>query len=211
MKRAIVPRHVVIDDFLAPEHLAALDSYAASREGDLCRIDIEKEADGSEYSASRPAPRRLWQAAGALGPCEPRFTAAVAGRLGELFAGTGTLPFDVAHYESELNAQFSGSYFGRHIDTVYGEHTNDRTTNRVISIVFYFSRPDASFAGGELLLFPFNDTVPALSIAPLRNRLVAFPSFAVHEVSAVVAEDEGMANVRLSVNCWLHCARPGLG
>lgn len=205
MDRLIVPGHLVIDDFLPDELIAQLDAQVADQEAHLFEISIDTDSNGNGYAGSR----RLWQAPGGLGPCEEAFTAAVAARLGELFAATGIKDFPVARYEYELNAQFDGAFFERHIDSDFGPAAAARTSDRVISAVYYFSRTGARHTGGELELFAFNGTEPAVSIAPRRNRLVAFPSFAWHQVAQVSAQDDGLANARLSINCWIHRARPG--
>ncbi|WP_417597170.1 hypothetical protein [Novosphingobium aquae] len=56
--------------------------------------------------------------------------------------------------------------------------------------------------------FAFNGTEPAVSIALKRARLVAFPSFAWHQVARVSPQGDSLANARLSINCWIHRARP---
>ncbi len=204
MERALVPGHIVIDDFLPEDLVALLDTQVAEQEASLFEIAIDSHANSNGYAGSR----RLWQAPGGLGPCEPAFTAAVSARLADLFTATGIQPCPPARYEYELNAQFDGAFFERHIDSDFGPAAAARTTDRVISAVYYFSRETARHTGGELELFAFNGTEPAVSIAPKRNRLVAFPSFAWHQVAQVSAQDDGLANARLSINCWIHRARP---
>lgn len=205
MDRPLVPGHIVIDDFLPPAQLALLDAYVSAHEAQLFEIAIETDQNGGGYSGSR----RLWQVPDGLGPCEQWFTAAVGARLEGLFTATGVKPFAPSRYEFELNAQFDGNFFERHIDSDFGPAAAARTSDRVISAVYYFSSETAHHSGGELELFAFNGTVPAVSIAPKRNRLVAFPSFAWHQVAQVCADDDGLANARLSINCWIHRTRPG--
>lgn len=202
MNRPLVPGHIVIDDFLADEAVARLDAHIAAQETQLREISIDFE--NNQYSGSR----RLWQAPDGLGPCEEEFTSAVSVRMEELFTATGIKPFVPACFEFELNAQFDGCFFEQHIDSDFGEAAKHRATDRVVSAVYYFPRHDAEFSGGELELYAFNSALPTVFIAPKRNRLVAFPSFANHRVARVTASDNGLANARLSVNCWIHKARP---
>lgn len=205
MDRLIVPGHIVIDDFLADEAVARLDAHIAAKEAQLREISIDFE--NNQYSGSR----RLWQAPGGLGPCEEEFTVAVSARMGELFAATGIKPFAPARFEYELNALFDGAFFDQHIDSDFGEAAKDRASDRVVSAVYYFPREGAQFSGGELELYAFNSATPTVFVAPRRNRLVAFPSFANHRVARITASNDGLANARLSVNCWIHKARPGAG
>ena len=202
MSAGTAPRHIVIDDFLPPARLVELDAHAAAQEPMLRKIDVGGAGEGRSYAASR----RLWQASVGLGPCEGWFTSAIASRLHDLFLGAGAPEIAVAEYEYELNAQFDGSFFDRHIDTAVASGA-ERTTDRMLSVVFYFPQPGADFSGGELLLHPFVGSGEPTAIAPRRNRLVAFPSFAWHEVAPLLARDDGLRNARLSVNCWLHRAR----
>lgn len=199
-----IPPHVVIDDFLTADQLTQLDSLAASHANAFYSVAVGEHDLGSKS----PVSRSHWQAAGGLGPCEDWFTAALTARLGDLFAGTGVPRFEIARFEYELNAHFDGNFIDPHIDLKSGDAATGRTTDRLLSMVFYFSRPGQPFTGGELMLYPFSGTSQALAIAPLRNRLVAFPSMAVHEVAKVDARDDGIANARLSINCWLSRARP---
>lgn len=202
MDRLIVPGHIVIDDFLADETVARLDAHIAAQEASLFEISIDFE--NNQYSGSR----RLWQAPGGLGSCEEWFTAAVSARIGDLFTATGIKPFAPARFEYELNAQFDGAFFDQHIDSDFGKAAKDRVSDRVVSAVYYFPREGAQFTGGELEIYAFNSSSPTVFIAPKRNRLVAFPSFANHRVARVTASNNGLANARLSVNCWIHKARP---
>ena len=196
------PKFVVIDRFLDERFVEALDGYVANDPGALELHDLGGPP-GEHYSAQR----KLWVRAGALGPFEVRFGAAVTGRLPEIVAGTGVPPFDIARIETEVCAQRPGSYFAKHIDTDTREPSASLSSDRLISAVYYFPREPRAFTGGELIIYDFTGQREAARIEPARNRLVAFPSFACHEVTPITAGADTLAGARWSVNCWLHRAR----
>jgi Rps23 Pro-64 3,4-dihydroxylase Tpa1-like proline 4-hydroxylase len=201
------PKYVVIDDFLAGPVLAEIENHARSRPEALELKDFGGAPQEGHYSALR----KLWVHTDGLGPAEADFRAAIAGRFDELRSGTGIPPFELAAIETEVCAQRPGSFFARHIDTDTRDATPDASSDRMISAVFYFPREPLAFSGGELVLYDFTGQVPTATIAPRRNRLVAFPSFATHEVTPLAASEDDLASARWSVNCWLHRSRPRPG
>ena len=198
----LAPKYLVIDDFLSEGMMAALDEHARTDAHAMHPTELGG-APGEVYSAMR----KLWVRDGALGPLEPAFRSATMDRFEELCSGTGVAPFEVARVETELVAQRPGSFFAKHVDTDTREPSQSLATVRMISAVFYFPREPLAFSGGELVLYDFTGRVEAARIAPRRNRLVAFPSFAYHEVTRLTAGDDGFDSARWSVNCWLHRSR----
>lgn len=202
MKRPLAPKYALIDDFLPDELVSSLDAHVRAHSDALDLLELGGAPGDGGYSASR----RVWMLKDGLGPFEERFCAAVAGRAADLCAGTGVPPFEVATVETKVCAQRAGSYFGKHVDTDTGE---DRPlhSDRMISAVYYFPREPLSFSGGELVLYDFTGKIASAHVAPRRNRLVAFPSSAYHEVTPVVPTEDTLDAARWSVSCWLHRAR----
>lgn len=199
----MAPRFAIIDDFLPPALLGAIEGVARERQGELELTDFGGDPQDGAYSALR----RMWVLKDGLGALTGQFDAAVMARFGELCRDTGVPEFTVSRLEHELCAQRDGSHFARHIDTDSREPARDLASDRLISAVFYFPCEPHGFSGGELLLHPFFSAGDPVRIAPRRNRLIAFPSFAIHEVTRVTSGDGGFAAARHSVNCWLHRAR----
>ena len=202
MNVRLAPKYVVLDDFLPDELVSSLDQHVRKNSHALDLLELEGSPGSGGYSASR----KLWMLRDGLGPFEERFCAAVAGRAPDLCAGTGVAPFEVARVETKVCAQRFGSYFGKHVDTDTGE---DRPpdSDRMISAVYYFPREPITFSGGELVLYDFTGKIASAQVAPRRNRLVAFPSSAYHEVTPLVPTDDTLDGARWSVSCWLHRAR----
>lgn len=115
-------------------------------------------------------------------------------------------PFEVGEIEVELAAHGDGALFKAHIDTSVHHHTEKP---RIISAVYYLHSQPKKFEGGNLLLhtMPFGkgDDEPK-EIEPENNSLLAFPSFALHEVLPVIAPGVEFKDWRFAVNCWIHRA-----
>lgn len=192
----------MIDEFLSLDVLAGLEEHARA---DTERLHLTQlgGAPGETYSALR----KLWVRDGGLGPLEPAFRSAMVGRFADLCSATGVAPFEIALVETEVVAQLPGSYFAKHVDTDTREASESLATVRMISAVLYFPREPLAFLGGELVLYDFTGRVVASRVRPRRNRLVAFPSFAYHEVTPLTAGNDTFDAARWSVNCWLHRAR----
>ena len=117
----------------------------------------------------------------------------------------GILPFHVAPIEAQITASNHGDFFRKHMDNSYGVHRR-----RVLSYVYYFHRTPRRFAGGELLLYPtwHEDgrvvfaTKPR-TIMPRQNRIVFFPSSALHEIRMVRCPSWELADSRFTVNGWV--------
>jgi len=202
MSVPLAPKFIVIDNFLSEDVIAALDKHARAGAAAMQLTDLGG-APGETYSASR----KVWVHADALGSLEPAFRSATMARFQQLCFGTGVAPFKVARVETEVVAQRPGSFFAKHVDTDTREVNQSLETIRMISAVFYFPREPLAFSGGDLILYDFTGKIVAAHIQPRRNRLIAFPSFAYHEVTPVKGGNNGFAGARWSVNCWLHRAR----
>ena len=196
----MAPRFLVIDDFLPGPLLEAIERQARDNRAGLELNDFGGDPKEGFYSARR----RLWVRKAGLGPLTEAFEAVVMEHFSALCAGTGVPPFAAAQIEHEVCEQRDGSHFARHIDTDTREPARAATSDRIVSAVFYFPCEPHGFSGGELLLHPFAGSSAPARIAPRRNRLVAFASFAIHEVTAVETRDDRFESARLSINCWLH-------
>jgi SM-20-related protein len=204
MSVALAPKFIIVDDFLSKDALTRLDHHVRADPDALELMNF-----GGHPTEGYSALRKLWVHPRALGPADSAFLSAMNDSLKDLFAGTGVPPFEVSRMEIEVCAQRPGSFFAKHIDTDTLEASRSLSSDRLISTVFYFPREPLAFSGGELILYDFTGLVPAATISPRRNRLVAFPSFAYHEVTPMIAADDSLDAARWSVNCWLHRRRQG--
>ncbi len=115
-------------------------------------------------------------------------------------------PFEIGEIELQLAAHGDGALFVTHIDT--GVHEKSEKP-RIISLVYYLHTQPKQFSGGHLRMHTLpigEDDVQPVDITPDHNSLIAFPSFAPHEVLPVVAPNVAFKDWRFAVNCWIHRA-----
>jgi Rps23 Pro-64 3,4-dihydroxylase Tpa1-like proline 4-hydroxylase len=153
-----------------------------------------------------------------LGPAAAPFEARLQSLLPEIFARTGTRPFEVEHVELELAAHGDGAFFARHSDMPVGPGRRplggDEVSgqDRLVSAVYYFHREPKRFSGGALRLFRFgasgDEPADHADVEPEQNSLVVFPSWAAHEVRPVTVPGGTFEDGRFAVNAWL-CRRLG--
>ncbi len=197
--------HAVHDDFLPADALRTLIAWTLAREADFVttRVGGPDGRVDTAIRASRCLPPKTFQPQRAL------FHDRLAPLVPDLCAALGLQPFAVGRFELGLVCHNDGDYYRRHIDTAVtklGQHAT-----RAISAVFYFHAEPKGFSGGELRLHPFSAsaaTTTFTDLAPNQNRLVAFPSWAPHEVMPVRCPSQEFAASRFSVNCWIHRALP---
>ena len=194
------PKVAIIDEFLPQALLDAILMHCISSEKSFVPTLLDRSRHVPEFRNSRFCP-------GGLGELKPAFTDAVRAKLGDLCEAVGIKPFTVAKTEIELVAHGDGGHFQPHIDTYTEENLSLVNSDRLLSAVFYFHRQPKAYTGGELAVFPFGGKEPFELIEPRLNRLVAFPSFAAHEVRHVSCPSGKFANSRFSINCWFRRAR----
>jgi SM-20-related protein len=124
---------------------------------------------------------------------------------------TGTKPFDFEELELEIAAHGDGAHFTVHRDIPVGAGSkplggdSKAGLDRIVSAVYYFHREPKGFSGGALRLHRFgSDGAPGdyLDVEPEQNSLLAFPSWATHEVLTVRCPSDAFEDYRYAVNCW---------
>ncbi|WP_435417140.1 2OG-Fe(II) oxygenase [Parerythrobacter aurantius] len=202
MNAAGLPRHAVIDDFLEQAVAQQLLDHALGGQG---LFEPAVVTDRGSYLVS--AEHRQACSTSHLGPAGSRFIAAVEAHFEPLCAALGLAPFPIMAWDVEMAAHRDGGFFREHIDTMTAENRETQPGDRIISLVCYLHRPRAAFTGGDLVLKPFVGNAGEARIAPRHNRLVAFPSFARHEVEPIRVPGDAWEDARFSINCWLLRAR----
>jgi SM-20-related protein len=98
--------------------------------------------------------------------------------------------------ELQLTRSGDGDFFKRHQDN----GTPD-TDLRVLTYVYYFGiTSNPQFSGGQLVIDAPDKQV---SIDPMHNSLVVFPSEYYHEVMPVVVPDDSWEHGRFTLNGWI--------
>ena len=116
-------------------------------------------------------------------------------------------PFEPSKVELELVAHNDGAFFKRHIDTFVGDERRAMASDRLLSAVYYFHAEPKAFSGGALRLYPLaekEDESNFADVQPEQNTLLAFPSWASHEVLPVSCPSRRFSDSRFAVNCWVH-------
>jgi SM-20-related protein len=197
-------KYQIVDGFLSPDLLSALLDFALDNEaGFVPTRVVHSSADVVDRDGRRSLKCRT-----GLGPLKAPLLAAMRATFAEGCAATGIAPFTVAKIETELTAHGDGHFYHLHHDTLTQANRTGRTTDRMLSGVFYFHREPKRFSGGELALHPFRGGDPVL-VEPANNRLLLFPSIAPHAVREVHCPASSFADSRFAVNCWFHRAREG--
>jgi Rps23 Pro-64 3,4-dihydroxylase Tpa1-like proline 4-hydroxylase len=131
------------------------------------------------------------------------------------FDAFGIDRFAPDHYELHVTASYHGDFYTAHRDYV-PEHDNQVQTRR-ITYVYYFRAPGGGFEEGHLRLYDWQGADGAASrqrfttILPKDNRLVLFPSHALHEICKVKAPSGRVEDGRFTLNGWVHRAKASKG
>ncbi len=188
--------HNFLSDALSKEILA----YGISKSADFQPSKVNKNGVG--VVANSRVSKILYD----LGPYREIIKKHIGQIIPQMTEQLKITPFEVGEIEVELAAHGDGALFTAHIDTTVHHHTEKP---RIISAVYYLHSQPKKFEGGNLLLhtMPFgkgNDEPK--EIEPENNSLLAFPSFALHEVLPVIAQGVEFKDWRFAVNCWIHRA-----
>ena len=191
--------HLLWRNFLpAEEHRAILDWALANRE---CfapsLVGAGKLRSDFRSSATAGAADYPWKEA---------FRQRVLDSVPELARALGVAAFEVDRIQLSLIAYNDGDFYREHVDT---EPSSDRGHggDRVLSAVYYFHREPRAYSGGALRLHAFNPVSPRFEdVAPEQNSLIAFASFARHEVRPVICPSRRFEDSRFAINCWVRRA-----
>jgi SM-20-related protein len=201
--RSIMPPFRVLEGFLQADEVEQLLDHVAAREAAFTATQVGNPA------AIRLDPAiRQSTSIDDLGLFRPLLRTRLKGMAQALTDELKLSPFSAARVELELVAHGDGAFYKRHIDT----HTaTQRSHIRVLSGVYYFNRQPKRFTGGALRLYAIGDAARFTDIEPIHNTLVAFPSWAPHEVRPVRCPSGHFMDSRFAINCWLHAHPPGGG
>ncbi|WP_394729453.1 2OG-Fe(II) oxygenase [Altererythrobacter sp. GH1-8] len=191
------PPHLVADRFLSEAANRDLLRFAIGHEDEFAASKVEGEVASGDL-------RKSLRFDGDLSPIEADFSGRVDDVFEHILDQLGIPPFEPSHYEIELVAHGDGAYYKHHIDTFTRHQRLSAQSDRVVSCVYYFHTLPRTFEGGDLALFGIGATQPYCVIEPANNRMVAFPSFVMHEVKPVRCAKREFSNARFSLNCWIH-------
>lgn len=191
------PRHVIIDNFLAPDEHHDMLAYALANEAHFKPGTV---TSSEAHYRQNLVIMNFHEAAHSRLLCNRLLTwfPQIAQMLGmDLFA--------LESVESQLTASNDGHYFRAHTDS--GDVATGR---RALSCVYYFFKQPRAFAGGALRLYDtWRQGEQVLSadshqdIEPVSNRLVVFPSVSRHELMRTRCPTRKFEDSRFAVTNWL--------
>jgi SM-20-related protein len=206
-----LPPYARILDFLPEDELGQLLNWVFSVRDKFQPATVSKGRPKREFRVDPE--RRIGLTTRKLGPLRGVLSERLLKALPELMAGTGTGGSPPTSLELELAAHADGAYYRPHIDIPVGANRQPLGANpgedRVLSAVYYFYAEPKGFTGGQLRLYGFGP-IPAageeqrayVDIEPVRNSLVAFPSWVPHEVRPIAVPSGDFGDYRFALNCW---------
>jgi SM-20-related protein len=205
-----LPPHVQLRDFLPASAHQELLSWVRTQPAIFSTAKVIGEATESKGVVDPSI--RVALTSSEIGPLRSALEVHFWSSIPVLEQALGMRLNDVS-VELELAAHGNGAHYQAHLDIAVGE--GRRTVgaapgeDRVLSAVYYFYSEPKAFSGGELRLYSLDvrsasslENAKYIDLAPLQNSLVAFPSWAMHEVRPISCPSESWPDYRFALNCW---------
>jgi len=198
---------LVLDEFLAPQELDELVSYALEHEPEFRASEvISPSGDPGTIDYNHRRSRVLMDLGKHQGVILERIRSVLPRVLDQL----GIEEFPVTHVEAQITASNDGDFFGEHCDDA-----QETISSRRLTFVYFFHREPRQFEGGELRLHDWHGSAPRSGaesyeaggyqvIVPQQNQIVFFPCSVLHEITPVKCPSRSFADSRFTVNGWLH-------
>jgi hypothetical protein len=194
---------VVLDEFLAPQEVEELISYA---------LQCEAEFHSSEVISPCGVPgivdysHRRSQVLTDLGKHEQLIVERINAALPQVLEQLGIEEFPVTHVEAQITASNDGDFFRAHSDDA-----QEIIASRRLTFVYFFHREPRQFEGGELRIHDSRleggqciSSGSYQSVAPQQNQIVLFPCSMLHEITPVKCPSRAFADSRFTLNGWFH-------
>jgi SM-20-related protein len=201
---------VVLDEFLAPQELDELISYALQQEAEFQSSGVvSPSGDPGVIDYNHRRSRVLMN----LGKHEQVILERIRGVLPRVLDQLGIEEFPVTRVEAQITASNDGDFFGAHSDD-----SHELIASRRLTFVYFFHREPRQFEGGELRLHDSRgsdrpvgsyqtggyQTGGYQTIVPQQNQIVFFPCSLLHEITPVECPSRAFADSRFTLNGWLH-------
>jgi SM-20-related protein len=192
---------VVLDEFLAPQELDELVSYALQHESEFQNSEvISPSGDPGVIDYSHRRSRVLMD----LGKHQDVILERIRRVLPKVLDQFGIEEFPVTHVEAQITASTDGDFFHAHSDDA-----QEKIASRRITFVYFFHREPRQFDGGELRLHDsrgeqYISAGTYQTIVPQQNQIVFFPCSVLHEITPVECPSRAFADSRFTLNGWLH-------
>lgn len=193
---------LLLEEFFAPAEMAALWAYAMDREADFVASEVIGAQDQARHDTDFRRSRVLFD----IADIYPLVSDRLMSVLPHVLARLGLEPFEIRELELQVTASNDSDWFKAHHDSGHGV-----VSTRRLTFVYYCHREPRPFTGGQLKMYgdisDENDSEAqraALTITPVQNSIVFFPSHYLHEVLPTECESRRFADSRLTYNGWFH-------
>jgi len=197
--RVLMPPYIEQQGFLEEDLVTQIITHVAASESEFVPTGISFESHNVNpsvrSSACLPGIRNL----------RKLLKAKILAIVPSLITALRVTPFEPSGVEIELVAHGDGGFYKPHIDTFTGKDEKI-SKQRLLSAVYYFHTEPKAYSGGELRLHAFGSADKEnafVDIKPTRNTLIAFPSWASHEVRPVKCSSKRFMDSRFSINMWV--------
>jgi SM-20-related protein len=195
-------RCVVLDEFLAPQELEQLATFALQHEADFRSSEVvSPESEGGVVNYEHRRSRVLME----LGPQQALILERIKTVLPRVLEQLGMEEFSVAGAETQMTASNDGDFFRFHSD-----NSSERVASRHLTFVYFFHREPPGFEGGELRIHDarledgtYTSEGRYQTIVPRQNQMIFFPCELMHEITAVKCPSRLFADSRFTLNGWL--------
>lgn len=189
----------IIDDFLGPQASAGLVDFALANEARFAPARVHTNDARNTLDTGF---RDNVSFTGDFGPVIAPFLAALDASYDRIAAEVGTNQFERRPTELHMAAHRDGQQLPRHIDTLTGRAEALVKDQRAVSLVYYCHCTPRAFSGGNLVMYAMTGGGRQV-IEPRHDRLVAFPSFAPHEIERVEVPGNRFADARFALVAWM--------
>ena len=193
---------VVLDEFLAPQELAELTSFAMEHEAEFRNSEvISPTIEGGVVNYDHRRSRVMMD----LGRHQDLIVERIQKVLPLVLEKLGMAEFTIAGVEAQITSSNDGDFFHFHSD-----NASERVACRHLTFVYFFHQEPRRFEGGELRIHDarleegvYVSEGGYQTIVPEQNQIVFFPCPLMHEVTPVKCASQRFADSRFTLNGWL--------
>ena len=193
---------VVLDEFLAPQELAELTSFAMEHEAEFRNSEvISPTIEGGVVNYDHRRSRVMTD----LGRHQDLIVERIQKVLPLVLERLGMAEFTIAGVEAQITSSNDGDFFHFHSD-----NASERVACRHLTFVYFFHQEPRRFEGGELRIHDarleegvYVSEGGYQTIVPEQNQIVFFPCPLMHEVTPVKCASQRFADSRFTLNGWL--------
>jgi len=193
---------VVLDEFLAPQELAELTSFAMEHEAEFRNSEvISPTIEGGVVNYDHRRSRVMMD----LGRHQDLIVERIQKVLPLVLERLGMAEFTIAGVEAQITSSNDGDFFHFHSD-----NASERVACRHLTFVYFFHQEPRRFEGGELRIHDarleegvYVSEGGYQTIVPEQNQIVFFPCPLMHEITPVKCASQRFADGRFTLNGWL--------